>query len=437
MSRSLSWLALVLLLASPVPGQVIETTVVEVGAGQALVFADAARTPPAIGQVVAGQAYVRVASQGGMAKVLWSSKGPTHAWIEEQALTLAEGRKKYLVADTAAGFGVGWVVAPMGIDELLVGPDTDGTMIVAHAGSTLTVSTKSLLEAGDAGPRIAAPTPSSTSPTAKKTPGRKRSRPVAPASDGSQPTPAVRSDTPPSDRPVEEAKKTRPRVAGNGAGRTTPDAPTTSDERASTTDADTTGDATEGSTGTTTDRTRTDGRDDSTRTPPDQRRLIPVKAGRLDLDREVYPARSPEAVALFEEAARVAKLPLWWARSEGLHNVLARESGGWVGRPNFTYNTPTVQRSLAENRAYWPAIHAELKRGKITAVSSATGLGQLLLRNVKKYYPGREKGIGDPLSEAVGMLRYIRYETLKDGRTPKHGDPDRAWANYNRYHQGY
>mgnify|MGYP003467014399 CR=1 FL=1 len=76
------------------------------------------------------------------------------------------------------------------------------------------------------------------------------------------------------------------------------------------------------------------------------------------------------------------------------------------------------------------SVHAELKSGRISARSSATGLGQLLLSNVDKYYPNGRAGIGDPVQEAAGMLAYIK---------DRYGSPDVAWGNHSanpRRHQG-
>lgn len=144
--------------------------------------------------------------------------------------------------------------------------------------------------------------------------------------------------------------------------------------------------------------------------------------GRTVAGAQVYPPRSPEAIALFREAARVAGVPESWASSPALHNILARESGGVVGRPNYTYG------SRANDRSQWGNIHAELRNGRITARSSATGLGQLLLSNVDRYYPAGRAGIGDPVQEAAGMLRYIKA---------RYGSPEVAWARYNTRHEGY
>lgn len=138
--------------------------------------------------------------------------------------------------------------------------------------------------------------------------------------------------------------------------------------------------------------------------------------------REVYPPRAAETRALFREAARLAGVPVSWADSSGLHNILERESQGRVGVPNFTYG------SVRNDSSRYREVHAELMLGIRSARSSATGIGQLLLDNVEAYYPSGRQGIGNPLEEAVGMLKYIEA---------RYGNPDAAWRAYNRHHQGY
>lgn len=135
-----------------------------------------------------------------------------------------------------------------------------------------------------------------------------------------------------------------------------------------------------------------------------------------------YAPGSQEARDLFRQAARNAGLPESWADSPGLHNILRRESDGQVGRPNYTYG------DRARDPSQWDNIHAELRAGRKTTRSSATGLGQLLLANVDRYYPSGRAGIGNPLEEATGMLRYI---------ADRYGSPDNAWAQYGRRHEGY
>jgi hypothetical protein len=112
------------------------------------------------------------------------------------------------------------------------------------------------------------------------------------------------------------------------------------------------------------------------------------------LDR--YPPGSPEQIALFEAAARAAGLPVEWARSSALANIIRRESDGRVGVKNPS--------------------------------SSASGIGQLIDENVLRFYPSGRAGVGDPLEEAIGMLRYI---------ASRYGTPERAWELYGKKFAGY
>lgn len=143
-----------------------------------------------------------------------------------------------------------------------------------------------------------------------------------------------------------------------------------------------------------------------------------------------FTPHSAEAIALFEKAAPLAVgpkspngVPTWWASEPGLHNILDKESDGYVGRPNYTYG----ERARDENE--WAGVLEELRQGQITATSSATGLGQLLLRNVDKYYPAGRNGLGVPVEEAAGMLAYI---------ADRYGTPENAWNSYGKMgHEGY
>lgn len=137
----------------------------------------------------------------------------------------------------------------------------------------------------------------------------------------------------------------------------------------------------------------------------------------------IYEPGSPEQIALFEDAARQAGLPEEWASSPGLINLLRSESGGEVGKPNYTYGN-----AIQSDPSRWHEVHDELRDGRITAESSATGLGQLLLSNVDAYYPSGRQGIGNPTEEAIGMMRYIE---------DRYGTPDAAWEQYNTHHEGY
>lgn len=135
--------------------------------------------------------------------------------------------------------------------------------------------------------------------------------------------------------------------------------------------------------------------------------------------RAQYLPFSAEAEALFADAARYAGLPVSWASSASLHNLLERESHGKVGVPNYTYG------ARSSNPDRWHEVHAELRAGRKTATSSATGLGQLILDNVDAHYPSGRAGIGDPLEEAVGMLRYIQ---------DRYGNPSTAWSSHNGWY---
>ena len=144
-----------------------------------------------------------------------------------------------------------------------------------------------------------------------------------------------------------------------------------------------------------------------------------------------YVPGSPEAVALFAEAARAGGYPVEWANSRGLHELLDAESDGWVGRPNYTYG----DLSNPDNRTGWPHVWRSIQERdpwRYTVPgrshSSAVGLGQLIQDNQDRHMPSGRDGLGDALEEAVGMLSYI---------AERYGDPDAAWTRYNSSHEGY
>lgn len=167
---------------------------------------------------------------------------------------------------------------------------------------------------------------------------------------------------------------------------------------------------------------------------------------RLDLER--YAPWTAEAQSLFTLAAERAGLPKSWGAADGLHQILAKESNGWVGIPNYTYAErlagysapdPKERSKLVhEYRSRWPEIWAELRQGKMTGKqfmhagklvrSSATGLGQLTLQNIPKDYPSGVRGIGVPIEEAIGMLKYIER---------RYGNPAMAWLRYGKAGEGY
>jgi len=131
---------------------------------------------------------------------------------------------------------------------------------------------------------------------------------------------------------------------------------------------------------------------------------------------EEFPPGSADAQKLFRIACKAAGIDESWARSEALHYILQRESGGKVGRLNYTiqWETPDsfAQKALASYRNGFPG-----------ARSSASWLGQMLLSNVDQFYPDGRRGLNDPFNEAVGMCRYI---------TSRYGSPEVAKSVYGR-----
>ena len=107
---------------------------------------------------------------------------------------------------------------------------------------------------------------------------------------------------------------------------------------------------------------------------------------------------SEECKVLFRNACKLAGINEDWASNNAIYKILQNESGGYVGRLNYTLGNMGLEEFK------WIALSWE----KIPARSSASGLGQLLLSNVDKYYPSWRKGIGNPLDEAVGMIKYIQ-----------------------------
>ena len=149
---------------------------------------------------------------------------------------------------------------------------------------------------------------------------------------------------------------------------------------------------------------------------------------------EKYTPNSPEAVALFTEAAKYAGLPESWGSNKGLHYILGKESrGGWVGIPNYLFNHLFGKGfALPGRRSEWHKAHkiisldenlSQARKRHPKFESRASGLGQLQPAHIKSYYPDKFQGIGDPLNEAVGMLKYIRS---------RYGSPDVARSEYGK-----
>lgn len=133
-----------------------------------------------------------------------------------------------------------------------------------------------------------------------------------------------------------------------------------------------------------------------------------------------YAPGTPEQISLFEQAADRAGVPRWWARSPALFAILKSESGGKVGIPNYLWRPWVEKQGLSWDSSSWPAVWKVIREGNArpsyTGISShAAGLGQLQPGNMNLYQPNGIKGVGKPLEEAIGMLRYIkaRYGTME------------------------
>jgi hypothetical protein len=148
---------------------------------------------------------------------------------------------------------------------------------------------------------------------------------------------------------------------------------------------------------------------------------------------ERYPPHSPEAKLLFRKAAAIAGLPESWANEPGTHNIMAKESGGWVGRPNYKFNLLFGKNfNDPGRRGEWGKAHQIIRLDESSSQgkkrhpgfnSRASGLGQMQPGSIKKMYPDGFKGVGDPLNEAVGYLRYI---------ASRYGSPHVAYSVYGK-----
>ena len=144
---------------------------------------------------------------------------------------------------------------------------------------------------------------------------------------------------------------------------------------------------------------------------------------------------SDKAKELFRFAAVKAGLPEAWGDDPALHYILDKESKGWVGIPNYLFahvlgkGIDTSARAADWPKA-WEIIRLDEPSGKSRHpkfTSRASGLGQLQPSHVKAFYPEGLKGVGDPVNEAVGMLRYI---------ASRYGSPEVARSVYGKGGKG-
>jgi len=108
-----------------------------------------------------------------------------------------------------------------------------------------------------------------------------------------------------------------------------------------------------------------------------------------------------------------------------------KESGGIVGRLNYTFG-PVAKRmgTSINDPKFITFVHNKLKQGATVRDfgirSTASGIGQMIRSNVVAYYPDKFQGIGNPDSECIGMLRYIKQ---------RYGTPANVVAQYGKHHE--
>jgi len=116
---------------------------------------------------------------------------------------------------------------------------------------------------------------------------------------------------------------------------------------------------------------------------------------------ERFRAWSNDTKILFKTACKIAKIDESWANNPYLHKIMLNES--WWIVWNLNYTIKGMDLSEYKRRSL-----NSKSNNPIGSKSTASWLWQLLLSNIDKYYPSGRKGIGNPIEEAVGLIRYIR-----------------------------
>lgn len=156
----------------------------------------------------------------------------------------------------------------------------------------------------------------------------------------------------------------------------------------------------------------------------------------LALDLPRYAPRADETVELALAACEVLELPEQVASADGLHHIIRRESGGYVGRPNYTIHLNGVQMSQTTTVDDWPRVWSRLCSGDVRGLwpdgvshSTACGLGQLLSSNMAQLSPIGVEGYGDALAEMCALISYVLARYRSPGATAVQAFDD-AWEFY-------
>lgn len=150
-----------------------------------------------------------------------------------------------------------------------------------------------------------------------------------------------------------------------------------------------------------------------------------------------YAPGSNAAKDLARSACGVLGLPLAVADCDGLHHIMRRESGGYVGRPNYTIHLDGDRMSEIERAQDWPQVWDRLRSGDVLDLwpagfshSTACGLGQLLSSNMRKLSPIGVEGYGDALAEMCALISYVLVRYRAPGSSAVQAFED-AWRFYN------
>jgi len=192
----------------------------------------------------------------------------------------------------------------------------------------------------------------------------------------------------------------------------------------------------------------------------------PVEDATIDVSVEGQQAVAAAIIQVCPE------IPRSWAGSPALYTVMARESGGQVGRPNYALKSYMDNNNISKLRLrqdirldrFYSSHCCRLKNSSDQGIAnrvlsepgggqcnagtqsglmnhtraqaaagvrgyghisghcaSAAGIGQLLIVNMETYQPSGVQGYGNVAEEVCGMLKYIKS---------RHQTPEGALANY-------
>ncbi|KXS08816.1 hypothetical protein M427DRAFT_50297 [Gonapodya prolifera JEL478] len=137
-----------------------------------------------------------------------------------------------------------------------------------------------------------------------------------------------------------------------------------------------------------------------------------------------YPPYSTQLTKLLSDACKVLGFDQSWSTNKAVHALVEKESGGRIGVPNYTmgnflpapYN---IGNQLGQRPDLWASLWEKMKSGDPAYRGNGDSSGA--------------PALGNPLAEAVGLLRTIKEaygtpEILMYGGTKPDGS---YWSGYN------